>query len=305
MYAPIVTFVYNRVDHAEALFESLGACDLASESDLYIFSDGPKTESGVTKVEAVRKYIYSEELKRKFQSVTIIEAEINKGLAKSVISGVNQVIQDYGKVIVIEDDNVVSNQLLRYMNTCLDRYESDDSVWCISGYTFQDNIIDADEDVFFSGRPNSYLWGTWKNRWDKVDWNVADYSAFRFHFFKRHQFNKYGNDASGMLDDQMRGNIDSWAIRFYYACFCNASCVVMPNKTFSVNFGNDGSGTHVKLSGQKDSRIMDGKTKRFTLPDPYIDKRVVAAYNQRTHRKLSYRIYRYIKVVLLGIGDKK
>lgn len=305
MYAPIVAFVYNRLDHVKALFESLGACELASVSDLFIFSDGSKSESGVPKIEAVRKYIHSVEVKRRFKSVTIIEAEKNKGLARSVISGVTQVIQKYGKAIVIEDDNVVSKQLLRFMNACLDRYESDSSVWSISGYTFKDDIINPEEDVFFSGRPNSYLWGTWKDRWEKIDWNVDDYRAFRFGFLRRHQFNRFGNDASGMLDDQMCGNIDSWAIRFHYACFCNDGYVVMPNKTFSVNLGNDGSGTHVKTFGQKDSRVMDGKIKNYRLPDPYKDKRVVVAYNHKNHRKLFYRVYRYIKAVLLGIGDKK
>ena len=149
MYAPIVAFVYNRLDHVKALFESLGACELASVSDLFIFSDGSKSESGVPKIEAVRKYIHSVEVKRRFKSVTIIEAEKNKGLARSVISGVTQVIQKYGKAIVIEDDNVVSKQLLRFMNACLDRYESDSSVWSISGYTFKDDIINPEEDVFF------------------------------------------------------------------------------------------------------------------------------------------------------------
>lgn len=305
MYAPIVVFVYNRVDHAQELFSSLCECDLAQESDLYIFSDGPKSEAGVVKVMAVREYLHSAKLNEKFHTVTIIEAEKNKGLATSVIAGVDQVIQKYGKAIVIEDDNVVSKQLLRFMNMGLDRYESDKSVWSMSGYSFWDNIIDDEEDVFFSKRPNSYLWGTWVDRWNKVDWEVRDYKKFRFNYRKRREFNRYGNDACGMLDDQMVGNIDSWAIRFHYACFCNDGYVVMPNKTFSVNFGNDGSGTHLKGVGSRDQRVLNAEERKWKFTDPYDDERVPEAYNKKTHRKWSYRLFYYIKAGVFGIGDKK
>lgn len=305
MYAPIVTFVYNRVDHAQALFESLAKCDLAKESDLFIFSDGPKSISTVAKVKLVRDYIHTIVSKHDFHSVTIIEAEDNKGLANSVISGVDRVIREYGRVIVIEDDNVVSKQLLRFMNAVLERYEHDKTVWCTSGYSPWDNVLDEDEDVYFSERPNSYLWGTWMDRWNKIDWEVKDYRTFVFNLRRRRNFNKYGNDAAGMLDDQMVGNIDSWAIRFHYACFCNGGYVVLPNRTFSVNFGNDGSGTHVVKAGAVDNRIMDETPKEWVFPTPYIDARVVKAYNNRTHRKWTYRLFYYIKAGLLRRGNKK
>lgn len=303
--APIVTFVYNRLDHAEQLFTSLGKCDMASESTLYIFSDGAKNEQGAAKVNAVREYINSDAVKSYFKEVRIIEAEKNKGLARSVISGVQSVIDRYGKVIVIEDDNIVSKQLLKFMNTCLDRYANEKRVWSISGYTFEDNIVGTEEDVFFSGRPNSYLWGTWADRWMCVDWGVASYEKFKINPVRRHKFNRYGNDASGMLDDQMIGNIDSWAIRFHYGCFLRGGFVVMPNKTYSINRGNDGSGTHCKRSGVEDSRILYDELKEYKLPLPYEDARVVKAYNKKTHRRLIYRVYRYLKTALLGVPDKK
>lgn len=305
MYAPIVTFVYNREDHARELFTSLSACDLAKESDLFIFSDGPKSQAGAAKVQAVRDYIHSAGLKDRFRSVTVVEAEQNRGLASSVISGVDRVIRQYGRVIVIEDDNVVSRQMLRFMNMGLDRYEEDKSVWCTSGYSSWDNVVGSGEDVFFSKRPNSYLWGTWKDRWDKVDWQVSDYRRFLFDLRRRRAFNKYGNDASGMLDDQMVGNIDSWAIRYYYSCFCHDGYVVMPNRTFSVNFGNDGSGTHLKKGGPRDERVMDDEPRDWKFPNPYEDERVIRAYNTRVHRKLTYRLFYYVKAGLLGMRNKR
>ena len=49
-YAPIIIFVYNRADHFIQVYNALAACKEAKESDLFIFSDGAKNESGKEKV---------------------------------------------------------------------------------------------------------------------------------------------------------------------------------------------------------------------------------------------------------------
>ena len=136
MNAPVVLFVYNRLDHTMNVIESLSKNILADQTDLYVFSDAAKTENVQEKVNAVREYIRRTEWRDNFQNVTIVEAKQNQGLAKSIISGVTEILEKYGKVIVVEDDLVLSPYFLNYMNGALDYYKDVDDVWSISGYSF-------------------------------------------------------------------------------------------------------------------------------------------------------------------------
>lgn len=66
----------------------------------------------------------------------LIERSINCGLANNIIDGVTSVINEYGKVIVLEDDLVVSPYFLKYMNDALNMYENEEEVVCIHGYVY-------------------------------------------------------------------------------------------------------------------------------------------------------------------------
>ena len=94
MNAPVVLFVYNRLDHTMNVIESLSKNLLADQTDLYVFSDAAKTENGLEKVNAVREYIRKTDWRSHFKKVTIVEAETNKGLAKSIIGGVTKILEE-------------------------------------------------------------------------------------------------------------------------------------------------------------------------------------------------------------------
>lgn len=245
MLAPIVLFVYNRRDHVQKLINSLKNNSLAYESELYIFSDGYKDELDKKKVEEVRSYLHELEGQDFFRNVVVEYSEKNRGLAQSVIAGVTEIINRFGKVIVLEDDLIVSPHFLKFMNEGLDYYEKDNRIWSVSGFSRDiEYLRTIEEDMYFSCRAQSWSWATWKDRWDKTDWNVSDYSTFKTDFKKRAAFNAGGDDMSSMLDRQQCGKINSWAIRFCYAQFINVAYTVQPRVTLVQNGGQDGSGTH-------------------------------------------------------------
>ena len=132
MLAPICLFTYNRLSETIQTVEALQKNELAVESDIFIFSDGPKHEKDILLVNAVRKYIKSI---NGFRSITIIDSENNKGLAKSIIDGVTQIVEKYDKVIVLEDDLITSQNFLSFTNQALDFYEKNSNIFSISGYT--------------------------------------------------------------------------------------------------------------------------------------------------------------------------
>lgn len=131
--APIVLFVYNRKDHTEQTIEALKKNDLAIESDLFIYSDATKNDVNSDAVKEVREYIKTI---NGFKSITIVERKNNMGLAKSVVSGVSEIVNKYGKVIVLEDDLITAPQFLRYMNKNLENYEKVEDVISIHGYNY-------------------------------------------------------------------------------------------------------------------------------------------------------------------------
>jgi hypothetical protein len=256
MKAPVILFVYNRVDHVEKTLTALSNNYLAASTHLYIFSDGPKKSKDIENVAKVREFISDEKWKRLFSEVTIVNAERNKGLAASIISGVDRIIRQYGKVIVIEDDCVSSKDFLSFMNDCLDYYEGNKQIWSIGGYSAELKIPENyKKDVYLMGRTCSYAWATWINRWEKVDWDVSNYDSFKWDFRKRKEFNQYGKDRARMLDEQQLGIKNSWAIRFCYAMYENKMYTIYPCKTKIKNIGYD-VGTHVTNNKKENGFVV-------------------------------------------------
>ncbi len=111
--APIAIFVYNRPEHTRRPLTYLQKNLLADESRLFIFSDAAKTDADKAKVEEVRQLIKDV---TGFKSVKVVGRKENLGLANSIISGVTQLVNEYGKVIVFEDDLLSSPYTLQYFN---------------------------------------------------------------------------------------------------------------------------------------------------------------------------------------------
>ncbi len=276
---PVALFVYNRPKHTQKTIEALARNTLAAETDLYIFSDGYKTQKDRENVEAVRRYVDQVAAADSFRKVNVIKSPCNKGLAESIIVGVTQVINTAGSVIVLEDDLLTAPYFLQYMNNALEYYESDGRIWGVSGYSSR--MKSVIKDVYFTPRISSWGWATWNSRWDQVDWEVRSYRKFRLHLRKRWAFNRGGKDLSYMLDQQRRGQIDSWAIRFCYSQFELKKYAVFPRISLVRNIGQDGSGTHCREILEDDS--FTSENTNIDMIPFYTEKRIMKEYQRRKH----------------------
>jgi len=239
--APIVLFVYNRVDHTEKTLQALEKAMLANQSEIFIISDGAKTSEHVATVQRVRSIIRKP---WRFKKIHVIERSKNLGLAQNIIIGVSDIIQQYGKIIVLEDDLVVSPFALQYFNDALDLYQHTDSVMEISGYMYPvKNPSDLPESFFFRVA-NSWGWATWARAWQhfnaNIDELVSDFTAEQIH-----QFSIEGKENFWKQVQEFKaGKISSWAIRWYASVFKKNGLVLYPRNSMTQNIGNDGSGTH-------------------------------------------------------------
>jgi len=243
--APLTLFTYNRPTHTERVIASLLKNRLARETELFVYSDGPQKPADAPLVHHVRKILHSI---TGFRRVQIIEQDQNRGLANSVISGVSEVIQRFGKVIVVEDDLFLSPNFLAFMNAMLDFYRPFEKVYSVTGFSYPTGAIHIPKDylydVYLSHRCMSWGWATWIERWQTVDWKVTGFDRFLRDRRSQKLFNRGGEDLSDMLKLQMIGEIDSWAIRWCYAHFQNRAFCLYPVRSFVRNLGFDQSGTH-------------------------------------------------------------
>lgn len=246
-YAPIALFVYKRPEHTRKTLEALMQCPEFEDSELYVFSDAEK------KIEDEKLVLETRNLVKSMlgEKAKIVEAEKNQGLAKSIISGVNSLLEDYDRVIVLEDDLLVSPRFLSYMNAALETYQNETSVMQVSGYMFPIKKFADQTDALFLPFTTSWGWGTWRRAWLYFDPDATGWEALKTDSAMRFKFNLDGAyDYSDMLNTQMSRGADSWAIRWYWSVFQNRGYVLYPPVSHVHNIGLDGSGTHGSFTGK-------------------------------------------------------
>ena len=245
-YAPIALFTYNRAGHTKQAVESLMKNTEAKDSDLFIFSDGPKNEKAKNGVKENREYIrtlkdVNGNANGNFKSVTIIEREKNWGLANSLIAGITEIVNKYGRVIVVEDDLILSPYFLQFMNEALEKYKDDERVGAISAFICP--IKEELPETFFMRYFHCWGWATWKRGWDLL--NTDTRCLLRKMRFRKNGFDIGG--AYGNLYCQKVGLVDSWWVRLYASFYLKGKLTLYPGSSLVSNKGIDGSGTHCTI----------------------------------------------------------
>ncbi|MDK9694556.1 MAG: glycosyltransferase [Sulfurimonas sp.] len=251
--SPIVLFVYNRPHHTRQTVEALQKNELASESELFIYSDAPKNENSISKVNEVREYIKTVD---GFKKVTIIEREKNWGLANSIIDGVTKIVNKYGKIIVLEDDLVTSKYFLRFMNEALEMYKDEEKVFGVTGYAYP---IKTDElaSTFFMKAEGCWSWATWNKSWKYFEKDTDNLiKTFDKKMIKEFNFENSIDFWSQVIHNK-HGKINSWAIYWYATIFLKDGLFLYPKNSFTANIGFDGSGVHCDDSCSFDVELVE------------------------------------------------
>jgi hypothetical protein len=257
--APIALFVYNRPDHTRRTLSYLQKNLLAEDSRLFIFSDGAKTDDDRASVQEVRQ-IAAEVTG--FKSVKVISRKQNMGLANSIISGVTQLVNEYGKVIVFEDDLLSSPYSLRFFNDALTRYEDNDEVMHIGAYMFDIKDKTLPETFFFRAA-FSWGWATWARAWKNFEPDIDKL----IQAFDKEKINQFSIDGTMNFWKQMQdfkaGKNNSWAIRWYASIFLKKGLTLNPLHSLIHNIGHDGSGVHSNIENMYQVQIAQQVVKQF------------------------------------------
>lgn len=295
--APLVIFVYKRPEVTRQMFAAANKNLLSEQTDVFVYCDEYKEEADRVKVNEVKRIVHDFARHSNFKSITIRAAAQHEGLANSIIKGVTEVINEYGKVIVLEDDLLVSHNFLKFMNDCLDFYQYDASVWSIGGTLKKlRGLKNYDKDVYACYRAGSWGWASWLDRWKKVDWKVSDYNNFIKDRRQKRRFNRGGSDLVGMLRAQQEGKIDSWAVRWGYQESKEDMVSIFPRKSLVKNIGFGADATHTPI-GKDIYKTECYEDYEYRLERVEIDKRLMREYQwymSRIYRTLlAYRIKFY------------
>lgn len=279
--APIIVFGYNRPEHYQRTLEALSKNILARESVLFLYCDGAKdnaAEDSLSRIAEVRTIAYNQHWAKETH---VIESKENRGLANSIIGGVTEVINKYGRVIVLEDDLVTSTCFLEYMNKALDYYANRPTVFSVGGFQMSSEkmIIPEDYpyDTYVSLRASSWGWATWKERWNRVDWSMDYMPDLLKHPHEQEAWRRGGDDMLPMLIQQYKGEINSWAIRFCFAHFHEHAISILPTCSFVSNIGCDGSGVHCAATKIGESILTQEFRGRF-VENLYEDRHIINAF---------------------------
>lgn len=257
-----ILFTYNRSVHTKTVLQALFENEVLPEK-LFVFQDGKKESTNLEEWEKVNKEIN----KVSYSNVEVVVSQKNKGLADSIISGLEQVFREYDAVVVLEDDCVPHPKFMSYMIDCLKKYEKEKDVYSVSGYAWPIDITQNGEDAYFCQRFSSLGWGTWKDRWNQFE---RDYSLLKRILRDSHakeRLDIWGADLQSHLVGNITGKCDSWAVFWALKVIEKNGYCLSPFESLIENIGFDGTGVHSGTEKIRNKYRDKDNLEDYILPD--------------------------------------
>jgi len=286
--APIGISTYSRLEHLKKTVEALKRNTLASQSELYIFSDAPRPgdEEAVAKVRRFIKDIDG------FKNITLLERKTNDRVFNNR-RGIKSLLEKYGKCIFLEEDIITAPDFLQFINDGLAIYKKREDIFAICGYTPPVKLEKFyKKDVYLCHRFSAWGFGIWADRYEKIIFDKINFEELikNKHIVRR--FKKGGEDLLRMLKAEAEGSIDALDVKIFYTQFMRKLYTVSPTLSLTNNIGHDGTGIHCGFTDRFEVALSSCS---FNLRiDPHVqeDKRVIKA------------LYRFRSMGNVGLASK-
>lgn len=276
-YAPIAIYTYTRFDFLKSAIRTLRDCPEASASDLFIVSDAANRKEDERFVSDIRDYV--SDIKG-FGSVNLIKRISNLGSFESITQAETQIISDYGKIIALEDDNLVSRNFLKFINSGLDFYENNDSVFSICGYS-PDLTLPTDYNQDFWVAPWHIPWGYgfWKDKYLAFDNKKNLYEKIIKNKKEIKRLKSYGLFAYDSIYLDWKGISPVYDAKVNSHTFTHNMFSIAPTKSLVKNIGHDGSGENAKVGNYFDVEVDDVLKESYGFSnDVFINPQILYEY---------------------------
>jgi hypothetical protein len=265
-YAPVAIFACRRPSKIKNLINSLQQCSESKYTTLYIFIGGPKNPLDWPKVKEVLEIALTV---RGFAEVRVRESYNTLTGANLIKSGVETVLKDFDRIIVLEDDLEVRSDFLLYMNSALDKYADLKDIAQVSAWNFGTISSSLPNQAYLFPVTTSWGWATWKRAWSlKSESTHENFTWLVKKSARIHKFNYSENyDVLSMIERVLSEGYDAWDAEFYLHCFRNSNLTVFPNSSLVINGGFDGSGLNFGKSFPWKTKFEESPQTKFLFPD--------------------------------------
>ena len=257
-----ILFTYNRSYHTKQVINGLKENSVLPEK-LYIFQDGRKEKDTDYEWNKVNKMIHSIDWCNK----EVIVSKSNKGLAASIVSGIDYAFKEYDAVIILEDDCVPAPNFIRFMTQCFEKYRDEKKIYSVSGYSWPIDLPEADSDIYFCGRTSSWGWGTWKDRWRGYKKDYMLYKRLKQTETGSLNLAMWGRDVEDALTGKVTGRNDVWGLFWVLRVIAQEGLCINPYKSLIDNIGMDGTGVHCDVTNYYAVEIERNIKEDFCLID--------------------------------------
>ena len=255
-------FTYNRSRHTGQVIESLKNNTVLPEK-LIVFQDGVKQDEDAEEWQKVNSLVHEIDWCEK----EVIVSGYNKGLAESIVSGIEYAFRENDAVIVLEDDCVAAPNFIRFMTQCFERYETEKRVFSVSGYSWPIELGDAESDIYFCGRTSSWGWGTWRDRWCQYEKDYMLYNRLKSSKEGSLALATWGQDVEGALIGKVTGRNDVWGLFWVLKVIEQNGLCINPYRSLIRNIGMDGSGVNCGITDSCDVELDDSVKDFYKLND--------------------------------------
>jgi hypothetical protein len=258
--APVVIFAYNRPEKLNALLKSLEKNKEFEDTEVIFYIDNVKFQSD-KKLHKEVINVASKEWRCRSKKINVNPSNI--GLKKNILSGIDKTFEVYDTGIFLEDDLIVSESFLYFMNKSLSEYKNIPEVMHISGYNYP-FLFSKKSKSYFSTVMNCWGWSTWKDRWIENN-NFSKNLISSLENKKRRRFNVFGfeKDFESQLIRNEIKELETWAIYWYQYIFLNGGLCVQPLKSLVQNKGMDGSGERKIRSNFYKSKLNNSRISTY------------------------------------------
>ena len=249
----IVAVGYNRPDCMKRLVESINAASYPDEEVTLIVSIDQSDRSD--EVEAAAKgagWNHGPLVVRRFEE--------RQGLRKHIL-GCGDLSQEYGAVIILEDDLIVSPAYYSYVLQCLEKYRDNEHIAGISLYSHAWNGY---ADVEFLPVNNGYdaYYGQFSITWGEC-WTDTQWQRFRA-WYAEHE-DRLEHYSSIPKDIEYWGS-QSWGKYFAYYIVETNRYYVIPYVSLSTNYSEVGE-HNTDADSIHQVMLLEASDKQYSLPD--------------------------------------
>jgi hypothetical protein len=205
----------------------------------------------IEKIQEVRDYVLSHidwecEVKTLFR-------ENNLGCRVAVSTAIDWFFKNEEMGIILEDDCIPDLSFFQFCQELLEKYRDDKRIMSIVAPNIQGSNLMLEHSYCYSRYSLIWGWATWKRAWQYYDSEMSIWPIIR----NTNWLLMIGNGNrnfqfywTSIFDRTYANEIDSWAYRWIFSCWCQNGLSILPANNLVRNIGFGADATHTKKTNK-------------------------------------------------------